>query len=284
MVLWALAIAAAGVPPHSKARMSPKLMEAEHRFQLGHEQNMKEFEAAERRMSEVGVKAAADEDRFEQKEEQLREHAAAKLERSEDAFEASLKKTEESNKAEADALVAKYEDHMRGVAGSHFRHRATSYLETAADSKTGDSDAAASQQILAEARDAARTKLGDGLRDFLQETKDSRAAAKRRLDDEEKASAERLLGLRNGMRKEEAKLKEFKDRIAGEHKYLDRTMQAEDLAYARKLDRTEQKIETENREREQRFEAREKKETDAFRHKEEEQIDMIEDAFHLPRN
>lgn len=284
MVLWALAIAAAGLPPHSKARMSPKLMEAEHRFQLGHEQNMKDFEAAQRRMSEVGVKAAEDEDRFEKKEEQLREHADARLERSEDAFEASLKKTEESNKQESDELVTKYEDHMRGVA-SHFRHRATSYLETSADSKTGASNdaAAASQQILAEARDAAKTKLGDGLRDLLQETQASRAAAKKRLDDEEKASAERLLGLRNGMRKEEARLKEFKDRVKGEHRYLDHTMEAEERAYAAKLDRTETRIEKENRERRQKYEAREKKETDAFRHKEEETIDMIDDAFRLPR-
>lgn len=267
--MWVLAIAAAAP---SKSHLPAKLLAAQHRFELAREADLRDVAQADEKMEKIGDQVSASEDRFEAKEEQLREHSEQRMERQDEAFEAAMKKTEDANHKEAEEMMKKYEDHMRGVEA---KLRASSLLETDQDQ--------ASQQVLSEAREAARAKLGDGIRDFMKQQKDSRAAQTKRLEGARQEEAEKLEGLRAGMKREASKLEQFSQKLRGEHRFVDRTMDAERDEYESKLQKTEDRIEAEDKARQAKFQARERAETKAFRQKDVERREMIEDAFHIPR-
>lgn len=275
MFLWVLAIAAA---KPSKAHMPAKLLAAQHRFELAHEQEEKEVEAADRKMEAVGNKAAAAEERFEEKGEQLREHAEQKMEQQDDAFEAALQKTEEENRKEANELLKKYDDHMRSFE-SKFHHD-SSFLQTAGQT----SDQAASQQILAEAREAVQSRLGDRMRDLIKQAKDSHGSLSKRLEGARQDAAEKMEGLQAGMKKEKERLAAFTQELRGEHRFIDRTMDAERDAYQAKIQQTEDRIEAEDKERQAKFAAKEEADTKAFRQEDIKRREFIEDAFGLPHD
>lgn len=270
MFFWVLAIAAA---EPSKAHIPAKLLAAEKRFELARANDLREVAEADEKMDKIGDQVAKNEERFEDKEEQLREHHEKLEEKREDAFEAALKKTEEDNHKSAEEMMKKFEDHMESF---DKKLHASSLLETSGG------DQAASQQILAEAREAVRAKLGDGMRDLIKQAQDSRAAQTKRLEGAREEAEEKMEGLRNGMKKEHSKLEEFTQKLRGEHRYIDRTMDAEREDYDSKLQNTEDRIMVEDKARQAKFQARERAETKAFRQKTEQRKEMIEEAFRLP--
>lgn len=277
MFVWVLAFAAAEISAApSKSHLPAKLLAAKHRFELARDADMRDVAQADEKMEKIGDQVSASEDRFEAHEEQLREHAEEKMEKQDDAFEAAMKKTEDANHKDAEEMMKKYEDHMRGF---------ESKLHSSSLLETSDKDAleAATSQVLAEAREAAHAKLGDGIRDLMREQKEGRAAQTKRLEGARQEEVEKLDGLRAGMKREESKLEEFSKKLRGEHRFVDRTMDAERDAYDSKLQQTEDRIEAQDKARQAKFQARERAETKAFKQKDVERREMIEDAFHIPR-